>query len=1073
VAGHFYLSSDKLTMAAKAHDFTAGVELLQSSKDLAEVSAIARSLCQTLVNGLKFDRTSTGLVDCEAREQALSCGVLEAVAARLRVLAGAAADEALVNPVVARSVLELATALVMDGPSSAVPEDLRNVAAKRSAVSLGMLGFATTMLLNPALGCLHEIATWLLSWLLRWPSVPHDPRTELAVSQGVVEALLQVVSEGADSEVSRAACYALANIFFAAESGRARGLACGAVDVLEGIICSSAGLAPPELVSDALTALGNLLITRGDFHSRHHLVVRRVNLLRALVSVAGTAAGQAQQRAVMTLSYICQSTSARPVLLDVGTDAVLAAVASACRKANRAASADAADDGRGDSGGISESRPPTAVGSTGGALSIRVAAFTFATPPTPYAVERATMGIVSLLGSDEDPAVLRLLSDTNAVSLVVRRLAAALDGDFNYGLANEATRALRQLAASPVHCSEVVEADGLSLFARVLESARASFALLPSDAASADAGVPVMPASAERQLAGSGKLVRFFDESDARRCCHDCLECLLQMALDAASHASLLAHEPLLAAVRGFAALPAAEGSPSKRRLPASDAAKLKAIAGLLGVATVSSTSSSCAAARVVGSLEHAMGQQVGAASADAPLSGAGAEPAPPAPVTLVSAPPSLSLSVPQSVPSPAGKHVMLSYAWVYQPTVLALAARLRAAGFRIWLDVAEMSGSTLEAMALAVEDAAAIVYTLGPGYKNSANCRLEAEYAAQLRKPMVPILVERRYRPDGWLGIMTGSKLYYELCVPVAGGAAMPGGEAAPPSPDDPAAAIEAVLDAEVPKIVAELMRSAPHCRIAAPERPRDSAPPVTGAAGIVKHSGTSDSGVASQPRPQRASDIAGHTSGSPYAACSSDSAVGAGATAGDCSPGFGACTLPERGAGVSRDLLSCGADGARASEASSTAHASHAVGSPSTVATAASPGARPSAGSLASAIGCSASEALVAQGSRPPLAGPTALAGGRPRGPECGLVGPLMSSEEVTSSLCSLKDEGLAKLAAPLREHSMDGRAMSLLAGILRSMSDADALTLLRQEMGLQPLGLRLRLLSLLRAIVDIAVS
>jgi hypothetical protein len=82
-------------------------------------------------------------------------------------------------------------------------------------------------------------------------------------------------------------------------------------------------------------------------------------------------------------------------------------------------------------------------------------------------------------------------------------------------------------------------------------------------------------------------------------------------------------------------------------------------------------------------------------------------------------------------------------------------------------------------------------------------------------------------------------------------------------------------------------------------------------------------------------------------------------------------------------------------------------------------------------------------------------------------------MSVEEVSSSLCALRDDSLTKLAAPLREHSMDGRAMVQLAGVLRSMSDADALALLRQEMGLQPLGLRLRLLSLLRAAVDTATS
>ena len=44
--------------------------------------------------------------------------------------------------------------------------------------------------------------------------------------------------------------------------------------------------------------------------------------------------------------------------------------------------------------------------------------------------------------------------------------------------------------------------------------------------------------------------------------------------------------------------------------------------------------------------------------------------------------------------------------------------------------------------------------------YKNSASCRTEAEYTCQLRKPFIPLLVEEAYRPDGWLGMMLGSRL-------------------------------------------------------------------------------------------------------------------------------------------------------------------------------------------------------------------------------------------------------------------------------------------------------------------------
>jgi len=45
-----------------------------------------------------------------------------------------------------------------------------------------------------------------------------------------------------------------------------------------------------------------------------------------------------------------------------------------------------------------------------------------------------------------------------------------------------------------------------------------------------------------------------------------------------------------------------------------------------------------------------------------------------------------------------------------------------------------------------------------------SPNCRLEAEYATRLRKPIVPLLMQADYMPTGWLGIIMGDKIYYKF---------------------------------------------------------------------------------------------------------------------------------------------------------------------------------------------------------------------------------------------------------------------------------------------------------------------
>ena len=43
--------------------------------------------------------------------------------------------------------------------------------------------------------------------------------------------------------------------------------------------------------------------------------------------------------------------------------------------------------------------------------------------------------------------------------------------------------------------------------------------------------------------------------------------------------------------------------------------------------------------------------------------------------------------------------HVMLSYCWSQQPVVIRLAAALKQRGHKVWLDVEQMTGSTVDAM--------------------------------------------------------------------------------------------------------------------------------------------------------------------------------------------------------------------------------------------------------------------------------------------------------------------------------------------------------------------------------------
>ena len=113
---------------------------------------------------------------------------------------------------------------------------------------------------------------------------------------------------------------------------------------------------------------------------------------------------------------------------------------------------------------------------------------------------------------------------------------------------------------------------------------------------------------------------------------------------------------------------------------------------------------------------------------------------------------------------STANTQIMLSYEWHSQTQAMALRDELVEEGYTVWMDVDRMMGSTLEAMVAAIESSDAIVMCVTNRYKESQACRTEAEYAYTRKKLMIPAMLQKGYKPDGWLGILMGSKLYYNM---------------------------------------------------------------------------------------------------------------------------------------------------------------------------------------------------------------------------------------------------------------------------------------------------------------------
>jgi hypothetical protein len=72
---------------------------------------------------------------------------------------------------------------------------------------------------------------------------------------------------------------------------------------------------------------------------------------------------------------------------------------------------------------------------------------------------------------------------------------------------------------------------------------------------------------------------------------------------------------------------------------------------------------------------------------------------------------------------------VMISYSWKWQDLAKRLHQSLKDAGFSVWIDIEFMQGSTLGAMADAIETSHCILMLMAQEYKDSANCRLEVQW--------------------------------------------------------------------------------------------------------------------------------------------------------------------------------------------------------------------------------------------------------------------------------------------------------------------------------------------------------
>jgi plasmid maintenance system killer protein len=106
--------------------------------------------------------------------------------------------------------------------------------------------------------------------------------------------------------------------------------------------------------------------------------------------------------------------------------------------------------------------------------------------------------------------------------------------------------------------------------------------------------------------------------------------------------------------------------------------------------------------------------------------------------------------------------HVMISYNTGSRNLCLKMKSELETSGYKVWMDVSDIHGSSLDSMAKAVEGACVVLMCVTEKYRQSVNCQSEAQYAYKMGRPIIPCIMQKGYENvTGWLGIMMGDKIF------------------------------------------------------------------------------------------------------------------------------------------------------------------------------------------------------------------------------------------------------------------------------------------------------------------------
>ena len=107
---------------------------------------------------------------------------------------------------------------------------------------------------------------------------------------------------------------------------------------------------------------------------------------------------------------------------------------------------------------------------------------------------------------------------------------------------------------------------------------------------------------------------------------------------------------------------------------------------------------------------------------------------------------------------------IMISYSHKDKDLCKQIYNDLLKFNYRVWIDFDQMHGNVMDSMAQAIESSPTVIICMSEEYRKSNYCRAEAHYAFQRQRKIVPVVLQKHYKPDGWLLFLVGQLLYVDF---------------------------------------------------------------------------------------------------------------------------------------------------------------------------------------------------------------------------------------------------------------------------------------------------------------------